>query len=656
MALPPGFLDEIRSRVSIAQVVGRKVSWDNRKSNPARGDYWAPCPFHTEKSASFHVDDAKGYYYCFGCQAKGDAISFLRESENMGFMEAVEVLARDAGLTMPERDPAEAARAAANTGLSEAMEAAIRFYRTQLSGARAGEARAYLDRRGLRPETLERFEIGFAPDSRTAIQEHLAAKGFSAEKLLEAGLVGQPQGGGSPYDRFRGRIMFPIRDARGRAIAFGARALLPDQQPKYLNSPETPLFDKGRSLYNAQAARAAAGRAGTVIVTEGYMDVIALAEAGFEHAVAPLGTAITENQLRLIWRMAPEPVVALDGDRAGIAAAHRLIALALPLLEAGRGLRFALMPAGQDPDDVIRAGGPKAMQALLDASVPAIDLIWSRATEGGVFDSPERRASLEAGFRAQLGTIADPTLRGHYQDEIRRRCARLFAPLRPGSRGRGPGRSASRSASGPRLPIAADPTPSLRASPLARPGTAIEGEARIRESAILAGCLAHPDLAAEFEDRLERLSFACTDLDRIRSALLSGLQGSLSPTDMQKAVEKAIGSDPLGILLAPGQVRANRHLRAGGDRGLARRAIAEELDRHAALSGRTAELRDAERELSPETAESFGWRLREAAETDHRTSTAPLADSANDSADEDGLSAQLQELIDQEIWKKPRRT
>jgi DNA primase len=656
MALPPGFLDEIRSRISIAQVVGRKVSWDNRKSNPGRGDYWAPCPFHTEKSASFHVDDAKGYYYCFGCHAKGDAISFLRDSENMGFMEAVEVLARDAGLTMPERDPAEAARAAANTGLAEAMEAAIRFYRTQLNGARAVEARAYLDRRGLKAETIERFEIGFAPDSRTAIQEHLAAKGFSPDKLVEAGLVGQPQGGGTPYDRFRGRIMFPIRDARGRAIAFGARALLPDQQPKYLNSPETPLFDKGRSLYNSQAARAAAGRAGTVIVTEGYMDVIALAEAGFDHAVAPLGTAITEEQLRLIWRMAPEPVVALDGDRAGIAAAHRLISLALPLLEAGRGLRFAVMPAGQDPDDVIRAGGPEAMQALLDASVPAIDLIWSRATEGGVFDSPERRASLEAGFRAQLGTIADPTLRSHYQAEIRRRCAQLFTPPRWERKVRGPGRGSPRAPLGPRFPAAVDPTPSLRASPLARPGPGTEGEARIRESAILAGCLAHPGLAAEFEDSLERLSFACTDLDRIRSALLSGLQGSLSPEALHNSVARAIGSDPFETLLAPGQVRANRYLCAGGDPDLARRAIAEEIDRHAALSGRSAERRDAEKELSPETAESFGWRLRDAAETDHRTSTAPLADSANDSADEDGLSAQLQELIDREVWKKPRRT
>ena len=349
MALPPGFIEELHGRVSLSQVVGRKVSWDPRKSNPARGDWWAPCPFHQEKSASFHVDEAKGYYYCFGCQAKGDAISFLRETENIGFMEAVEQLAGIAGMAMPAQDPAAAARSAANQGLAEALEAAVQFYRLQLSTGRAAEARGYLDRRGLAAVTRERFEIGYAPDGRTALLDHLTTKGFARDRLIEAGLVGLPQGGGSPYDRFRGRITYPIRDARGRAIAFGARAIAAGQEPKYLNSPDTPLFDKGRSLYNVGPARAAAAKAGTVIVTEGYMDVIALAQAGLEHAVAPLGTAVTEAQLEMLWKLAAEPVVALDGDAAGLAAAQRLIDLALPLLAPGRSLRFALMPGGQDP-------------------------------------------------------------------------------------------------------------------------------------------------------------------------------------------------------------------------------------------------------------------------------------------------------------------
>lgn len=244
MVLPNGFLDELRARVSISSVAGRKVTWDSRKTNAARGDYWAPCPFHQEKTASFHVEESKGRYHCFGCHAGGDVVSFVRETENLGFMEAVERLATEAGMTMPARDPADAARSAAAAGLVEAMEAAVRFYRAQLNGARATEARAYLERRGLRSETIEQFEIGFAPDARTDLLGHLTNRGFSRDVLVEAGLVGLPRDGGSAYDRFRGRIMFPIRDARGRAIAFGARALRADQEPKYLNSPETPLFDR----------------------------------------------------------------------------------------------------------------------------------------------------------------------------------------------------------------------------------------------------------------------------------------------------------------------------------------------------------------------------------------------------------------------------
>ena len=517
MSLPPGFLDELRSRVSLAQIVGRRVAWDPRKSNAARGDWWAPCPFHQEKSASFHVDEAKGYYYCFGCHAKGDAVSFLRETENLGFLEAVERLAADAGMAMPERDPAAAARATANQGLTEAMEAAVQFYRLQLATTRATDARAYLDRRGLAPATRDRFEIGYAPDSRTALLEHLTGKGFAQDRLAEAGLIGLPKDGGSPYDRFRGRIVFPIRDGRGRPIAFGARAIAPGQEPKYLNSPDTPLFDKSRTLYNLGPARAAAARAGTVIVTEGYIDVIALAQAGFDHAVAPLGTAITEAQLAMLWKLAPEPVIALDGDAAGMGAAQRLIDLALPHLGPGRSLRFALMPPGQDPDDVARAGGAAALQPLLDASRPIVDLLWSRETEGAVLDSPERRAALDARLRAHLARIADPTLRAHWEAEVRARRAALFAPpprprpQRPDPRPR-PG--APKPAGGIQGPGAARP------SQLARAAGDPRVEARLREGAILAACLHHPEIALEFEARLEDLALSSPRHGEIRARSL----------------------------------------------------------------------------------------------------------------------------------------
>ncbi len=631
MSLPPGFLDELRSRISLAQLVGRKVTWDPRKSNTARGDWWAPCPFHQEKSASFHVDEAKGYYYCFGCQAKGDAVSFLRETENLGFMEAVERLASEAGMSMPDRDPVAAARAAANQGLADAMEAAVQFYRLQLQTTRAADARAYLDRRALAPATRDRFEIGYAPDTRTALLEHLTGKGFTRERLAEAGLIGVPRDGGSPYDRFRGRVIFPIRDARGRCIAFGARAIAAGQEPKYLNSPDTPLFDKGRTLYNVGPARTAAAKAGTVIVTEGYMDVIALAQAGLDHAVAPLGTAITEHQLEMLWKLAPEPVVALDGDSAGLAAAQRLIDLALPLLGAGRSLRFALMPPGQDPDDVARAGGAAALQSILDASRPIVDLLWSRETEGAVLDSPERRADLDTRLRAHLARIADPALRAHWQAEIRTRRAALFSPS-PAPRPR-----RDRPDPRPTRPGAARPSSGIHGHGAARPsqlGRASDDpglEVRIREGAILAACLHHPAIALDLEGHLESIVLSPGN-GEIRDALLKALAGS--PDELQTVaarVATALGRDPLPQL-SPEFVRANRHLGPTAATDKARRAIEEELTRHAALTGRAAEIREATLEMGEHPDDALIVRVRAATEAEQNANARPLED--DQSADE----------------------
>ena len=411
MSLPPGFLDELRNRVPISRIVGRRVTWDLRKSNQAKGDWWAPCPFHSEKTASFHVDDQKGFYYCFGCQAKGDALGFLKEAEGMSFMDAVAALAAEAGLPMPERTPREQQQTDRRAQLIEVMDRALRWFRLQLQTGAGAAARDYLAGRGLDRDGLERFEIGFAPDLRQGLIRHLAESGVPEALAVEAGVAIKPDDGGAAYDRFRGRIIFPIRDGRGRCISFGGRAMDPNARAKYLNGPETALFDKGRNLYNLAPARAAVARGAPLVVAEGYMDVIALVCAGIEGAVAPLGTAITEDQLRLMWRVSPEPVIALDGDAAGLRAAMRLIDLALPLTGPGQALRFALLPAGQDPDDLIRAGGAGAMRAVLDQAQPLADLLWRRETEGRSFDSPDDRArsssaTSEPGTSASVRTIS----------------------------------------------------------------------------------------------------------------------------------------------------------------------------------------------------------------------------------------------------------
>ncbi|MGA0371884.1 MAG: DNA primase, partial [Paracoccaceae bacterium] len=316
MSLPSGFLDELRARVSLTSVVGRKVQWDQRKSNQGKGDMWAPCPFHQEKTASFHVLDREGYYYCFGCHAKGDAITFLKDAENLSFMEAVQELARQAGMTLPERDPGLQKQIDARSVLADVMEKAVRYFRMMIKTQAGREASLYLDRRGLSEGTQNRFDLGYASDNRQGLLKALTEQGVREEQLIECGLCIAPDNGGAPYDRFRNRVMFPIRDARGHCIAFGGRAMDQNARAKYLNSPETLLFDKGRSLYNIGSARSALGKNHPLIVSEGYMDVIALSQAGFETAVAPLGTAITENQLQMMWRLHPEPVVALDGDAA----------------------------------------------------------------------------------------------------------------------------------------------------------------------------------------------------------------------------------------------------------------------------------------------------------------------------------------------------
>lgn len=615
MSLPPGFLDELRNRVSISQVVGRKVAWDMRKSNQAKGDWWAPCPFHQEKSASFHVDDRKGYYYCFGCHAKGDALTFLRETENVGFMEAVEILAREAGLPMPERDPRAAERADRRSELASVMDEAVKFYRMQLSMQGGSIARDYIARRGLSAETVSRFEIGWAPDHRQGLYNALVSKGIAPDLIVEAGLCARPDDGGAPYDRFRGRVIFPIRDGRGRAISLGGRSLDPNARAKYLNGPETPLFDKGRNLYNHGPAREACGKGARLVVCEGYMDVIALAQAGFGGAVAPLGTAVTEGQLHLMWRIHDEPVIALDGDTAGMRAALRVIDLALPLLEAGKGLRFALLPGGQDPDELIKAEGRGAMEKVLATARPMVDLLWHRETDGQVFDSPERRAALDKRLRAAITRIKDPSIRSHYGAEVKRLREELFgftrtpAPRSEGGAGGFVPFTGKRSGRGrgfvapPALPL-----PTTRATLLvAAPDDGVTEH--LREALILAILATHPVLIARYEGPLETLRFTDPSHERL-SGLMLRLVGLPAGEIAARLSVEADGD--LERLFEQPHVRSALATGIRDDAEFAAQCLASDLDKLLALRAWRREVAEAREEIEGLADEGVTWRIAQA--------------------------------------------
>ena len=639
MSLPPGFLDELRTRTSLSQVVGRKVTWDPRKSNQGKGDLWAPCPFHQEKSASFHVDDRKGFYYCFGCHAKGDAVTFVKETENVGFMEAVEILAREAGMPMPERDPVAAERSDHRTELSAVMEEAFKWFRLQLKTSAAAEARAYVAKRGLSEAAQDRWEIGFAPDGWHNLQSAMKQKGIADDLLVEAGLCARSDRGGEPYDRFRDRIIFPIRDGRGRAISLGGRAMDPADNAKYLNGPETVLFDKGRNLFNHGPAREAAGKGQPLVVAEGYMDVIALVEAGFKSSVAPLGTAVTDDQLRLMWRIHDEPIIALDGDKAGINAALRVVDLALPLLEAGKGLRFAILPTGLDPDDLIKAQGAVAMQKVLDEAQSMVTLLWRRETEGRNFDSPERKAALDKILRAAIARIADPSIRSHYGEEIKRLRLDLFGTrARPNWQPQRKGRF---------VPEPQNALASTKGSLLANAPDRIEEV--LREAVILATLITHPTLILRFESALERMDLVGEGHEALRVIMLSHMDPATLEDRLRRAAPAA-----LDALLTRPHVLIAPPVRNSTDTELATLCLAEELAKLDARRGARREIEDAVEDLSGLADEGLTWRLSQAAAARHRADHPPRADAGELGEDRAALSNHLQSLINSRVWEKKK--
>ncbi|HTU12602.1 MAG TPA: DNA primase [Allosphingosinicella sp.] len=585
MTLSPQFLDELRARTTLSTLIGRTT-----KLTRAGREFKACCPFHNEKTASFYVNDEKGFYHCFGCQAHGDAIRWLTDQRGLPFMDAVKELADAAGMEVPAPDPRSQERAERAAGLYEVMEAAARWFVEQLEGVEGGAARDYLKQRGIGEATRKRFGFGLAPDSRGKLKAALKAMGN--DKLVECGLLIKPdEGGKEPYDRFRGRLMFPIRDARGRCIAFSGR-IIGQGEPKYLNSPDTPLFDKGRTLFNLHQAGPASRQLRRVIVVEGQMDVVALDEAGFQETLAPLGTALTEHQLALLWKLSPAPLMCFDGDNAGQKAAVRAALRALPHVGPGRSLGFVTMPPGQDPDDLIRAGGRAAFDALLAEPQSLVDRLWQHERAAEPLDTPEQKAGLRRRLADHAATILDPDVREQYRIELVDRFNALVRPQQ-GQQARRPW--TPRFGGNGRFPPPPRPT-TEEAKALGRTGLSPE-----LTRAVLVGLARFPALIGDHAEEIAALAMSDADATHLRDLMVEAAltHAALDPEALNTILAENGGASLLGIL------RRKRGLgfsftrrdaepdRACRDLALAIEALSARPGLDAALEAATARLKES---------------------------------------------------------------
>jgi DNA primase len=508
--LSPQWLDELRARVTLSSVVMRTT-----KLTKAGREWKACCPFHDEKTPSFYVNDDKGFYHCFGCQAHGDVIRWMTDQRGLSFMDAVKELASEAGLEVPAMDPRAAQQAEERAGLHEVTAAAQEWFRANLDAPEGARAREYLKSRGFDAHTVERFGFGYAPDARNALKKALAR--FDEALLVEAGMLIKVDER-EPYDRFRDRLTMPIHDARGRVIGFAGRILDSEKKdaPKYLNSPDTPLFDKGRTLFSLHRAGPASRKSGRIIVVEGQMDVIALAAAGIEEAVAPMGTALTERQIELLWRLVEKPLLCFDGDAAGRRAAMRAAVRALPLLRPGHSLQFVTLPAGMDPDDLLRSKGRDALEALLAAPESLLDTLWAHEREAGPLASPEDKAGFKARLLEHVEAIQDPDIKSLYRRDLMDRFSAFAFPKREFvKREFTPGRRQGN----PAIPMRTGASENLRRS-------AAHNARDTLAQAVLAGLARHPGQIARHAEALLGLGAFEPQLSTAIDALLDGDAGA----------------------------------------------------------------------------------------------------------------------------------
>jgi len=633
MRFQPSFLEEIKARLPVSEVVRRRV-----KLQKAGREWKGLSPFSAEKTPSFFVNDSKQAWFDFSSGQNGNVFDFLMKTEGLSFPEAVERLARDAGLALPEVSEESIEREKKRASLHEVMELAAKFFEEQLQARTGAQARGYLAGRDLGPALQKQFRIGYAPDERFALRDWLAARNVTKEAMCETGLLIHGEEIAVPYDRFRNRVMFPICDRSGRVIAFGGRALEKDVPAKYLNSPETPLFHKGGLLYNHHNARKPAHDAASVIAVEGYVDVIAMTAAGFPQTVAPLGTALTADQCQLLWRMADEPVLCFDGDRAGRKAAARAIDVALPLIGAGKSLRFAFLPEGQDPDDLARSGGHDAIASVISAARPLVDVLLQRELEAGPMDTPERRAALDRRLNEALRLIPDETLRRYYREDLAARLAAFIGRPAPGTaprqsrtsgserwrnqqmrqsgRGGRPGAGQGAAPAGWRDPYQSS---GYRSQPIAvSPGltrTAVfapRGAIPPREAQILMVCANHPALLEKYAEDVAAMECAHAETTRLRDALLTCLQeGCDSHEALRQALDNAGAAPALEKIAGTGGGTAVWSVQPQAALEDAEATLRQSLTLHRRERALHRELKSAELALAQDPSDENLSRLRE---------------------------------------------
>ena len=511
MKFPQHLLEEIRDRIPVSDVVGRKV-----KLRRQGREYAGLSPFNKEKTPSFFVNDQKQFYHCFSSGKHGDIFRFLMETEGLSFPEAVEALAQQAGVPLPAPDPREERREQERASLYDVMEMAARYFQLQFGAEMGREARRYANGRGLTEETLRTFRVGYAPSGRDHLKSYLLDRGVSEQDMLETGLVIRPDDGRATYDRFRNRLMIPIEDEKGRVVAFGGRTLDPDGKPKYLNSPETKLFFKGTMLFNAHRARQAAYEAGSAIVVEGYMDAIALHQVGIRHVVASLGTAFTEQQIARMWRFSNEPYICFDGDKAGVGAANRSIERILPSLKAGYSFQFVFLPNGKDPDDLVKDGGADAFRDVLEKAQPLSSVIWERERAAQPIDTPERKAALEQRIEALTQVIQDERVRRQYQMSFKSALSNLFWQEERAKRDQN--RTRSFTGGGARAGQGAGPQNALQASSnISR--VPEDGQSSEYENCLIGLCIHMPYLFEQFAEQILNLPFQKASLEAFKHVL-----------------------------------------------------------------------------------------------------------------------------------------